>query len=161
VIGTRATIKSGVYEKKILAEQPGYTVYSQACPLLVPLVEEGWLNKRETKMILRRYLQPLRLRQVDTFVLGCTHYPLLKELIQPRIGKRVAIIDSSEVVAESLALFLKNHPAIEQQLERNGESHYYVSDVTDAAFDIARKVFGRPINLEKVASDIFNRSHLS
>jgi glutamate racemase len=98
---------------------------------------------------------------VDTFVLGCTHYPLLKELIQPRIGKRVAIIDSSEVVAESLSLFLKNHPAIEQQLERNGESHYYVSDVTDAALDIARKVFGRPINLEKVASEIFNRSHLS
>jgi len=161
VIGTRATIKSGVYEKKILAEQPEYAVYSQACPLLVPLVEEGWLNKRETKMILRRYLQPLRLRQVDTFVLGCTHYPLLKDLIQARIGKRVAIIDSSEVVAESLAFFLESNPAIEQQLERNGESHYYVSDVTDAAADIARKVFGRPIALEKVASDIFNRSHLS
>jgi glutamate racemase len=161
VIGTRATIKSGVYEKKILAEQPEYAVYSQACPLLVPLVEEGWLDKRETKMILRRYLQPLRLRQVDTFVLGCTHYPLLKDLIQPRIGKGVAIIDSSEVVAESLAFFLEKNPAIEQQLERNGESHYYVSDVTDAAVDIARRVFGRPITLEKVASEIFNRSHLS
>jgi glutamate racemase len=98
---------------------------------------------------------------VDTFVLGCTHYPLVKDLVQERIGKRVAIIDSSEVVAESVALFLKANPAIEQQLERNGESHYYVSDVTDAAVDIARKVFGRPINLEKVASDIFNRSHLS
>ena len=112
-------------------------------------------------MILRRYLQPLRLRQVDTFVLGCTHYPLLKDLIQSRIGKRVTIIDSSEVVAESVSLFLKSNPLIEQQLERNGESHYYVSDVTDAAMDIARKVFGRPICLEKVASDISSRSHLS
>jgi glutamate racemase len=92
---------------------------------------------------------------VDTFVLGCTHYPLLKDLIQPRIGNRVTIIDSSEVVAESLALFLASHPAIERQLERNGESHYYVSDVTDAAIDTARKVFGRSITLEKVVSDIF------
>ncbi|MGV1098445.1 glutamate racemase [Thiovibrio sp. JS02] len=153
VIGTRATIKSGVYEKKITDREPDYQVFSQACPLLVPLVEEGWLNKRETKMILRRYLHPLQLKQVDTFVLGCTHYPLLKNLIQPRIGKRVTIIDSSEEVAESLAQFLASHPAVEGQLSRAGENSYYVSDITDAAAEIARKVFGRPIALQKVTSE--------
>jgi len=154
VIGTRATVRSGVYEKKITDRKPEYKVFSQACPLLVPLVEEGWLNKRETKMIIRRYLHPLRLRQVDTFVLGCTHYPLLKNLIQPRIGKRVEVIDSSEVVAESLAQFLESHPAIEEQLARGGENSYYVSDITDAAVEIARKVFGRPITLQKVSSEL-------
>lgn len=158
VIGTRATVRSGEYEKKIMAHGPGYRVFSQACPLLVPLVEEGWLNKRETKMIVRRYLHPLKLRQVDTLVLGCTHYPLLKELIQPRIGNRVEIIDSSEAVAENLAVFLQEHPEIEQQLVREGANRYYVSDVTEAAVDIARKVFGREVLLEKVASEIFNRS---
>lgn len=159
VIGTRATIRSGVYERKITELSPHYRVFSQACPLLVPLVEEGWLDRRETKMILRRYLQPLRLKQVDTFVLGCTHYPLLKDMIQPRIGKRVRIIDSSEEVAESLASFLVQHPEIEQQLDRHGENVYYVSDVTEAAVDTARKVFGRPMELCKVSIDGFNRSY--
>ncbi len=153
VIGTRATIKSGVYEKKITEQNPGYQVFSQACPLLVPLVEEGWLDRRETKMILRRYLHPLKLRQVDTFVLGCTHYPLLKELIQPRIGRRVALIDSSEEVAESLARFLDSHPDIDGALSRDGENSYFVSDITDAAAEIARKVFGRPIVLQKAVSE--------
>lgn len=158
VIGTRATVRSGEYEKKIMAHGPEYRVFSQACPLLVPLVEEGWLNKRETKMIVRRYLHPLKLRQIDTLVLGCTHYPLLKELIQPRIGSRVGIIDSSEAVAESLAAFLETHPDIEAQLARQGENRYYVSDVTEAAVDIARKVFGREVLLEKVSPEVFHRS---
>jgi glutamate racemase len=158
VIGTRATVRSGEYEKKITAANPHCRVFSQACPLLVPLVEEGWLNKRETKMIVRRYLHPLKLRQIDALVLGCTHYPLLKELIQPRIGGRVAIIDSSEAVAESLAAFLADHPEIEAQLARHGDNRYYVSDVTEAAVDIARKVFGREVLLEKVPPEVFHRS---
>ncbi|MFZ5774760.1 MAG: glutamate racemase [Thermodesulfobacteriota bacterium] len=159
VIGTRATIRSNVYERKITELSPECRVFSQACPLLVPLVEEGWLDRRETKMILRRYLQPLRLKQVDTFVLGCTHYPLLKELIQPRIGKRVRIIDSSEEVAENLASFLEDHPEIERQLARGGENIYHVSDVTEAAVDTARRVFGRPIELRKVSIDEFNKGY--
>ncbi len=150
VIGTRATIKSGIYESKIKDREADYKVFSAACPLLVPLVEEGWLNRRETKMILRRYLHPLKLKQVDTFVLGCTHYPLLKKLIQPRIGKRVNIIDSSEEVAQSLRLFLQSHPEIEQSLSREGGNQYHVSDVTDAALETAKRVFGRKIELEKV-----------
>ena len=82
IIGTRATITSGIYEKKIIENQPQARVYSAACPLLVPLVEEGWLNKAETAMIVKKYLQPLKTRQIDTLILGCTHYPLLKKVIQ-------------------------------------------------------------------------------
>ena len=77
VIGTRATVKSGIYEQKIVALKPDAKVYSAACPLLVPLVEEGWIKKPETVMIIKKYLHPLKVRQIDTLILGCTHYPLL------------------------------------------------------------------------------------
>jgi len=146
VIGTLATIRSGIYEKKILAAAPGSQVVSTPCPLLVPLVEEGWLDGRETKMIIRRYLQPLKLRQVDTLVLGCTHYPLLRGLIQPRIGRRVKVIDSS-AVADELRAYLADNPEMSDQLYKKGSSRYYVSDVTDAARETAARIFGRPIEL--------------
>lgn len=147
VIGTLATIRSGVYERKIQAAAPASRVISAPCPLLVPLVEEGWLDERETKMILRRYLQPLRLQQVDTLVLGCTHYPLLRGLIQPRIGKRVRVIDSSAAVAEELRCFLEATPALAAELRQKTASRYYVSDITDAAQATATRIFGRPIEL--------------
>jgi glutamate racemase len=147
VIGTLATIRSGVYEKKILAAAPGSRVFSAPCPLLVPLVEEDWLDGRETKMILRRYLHPLKLKQVDSLVLGCTHYPLLRELIQPRIGRRVKVIDSSVAVAEELRAYLEGNPEMASKLRRQENSRYYVSDVTEAAQAIAARIFGRPIEL--------------
>ncbi|MBW1747843.1 MAG: glutamate racemase, partial [Deltaproteobacteria bacterium] len=106
VIGTRATVKSGIYEHKIMALKPDAKVYSAACPLLVPLVEEGWMKKPETVMIIKKYLHPLKVRQIDTLILGCTHYPLLKDKIQRKIGKRVHIIDSSIAIAENVKFFL-------------------------------------------------------
>ena len=151
VIGTLATIRSGVYERKILAAASTLKVVSSPCPLLVPLVEEGWLDERETKMILRRYLQPLKMQQVDTLVLGCTHYPLLRELIQPRIGRRVRVIDSS-AVAEELKSFLTATPALADELRLEGPSRYYVSDITDAAKETAARIFGRPIDLVRTST---------
>lgn len=151
IIGTRATIRSGIYEAKINQHSPGISVFSQACPLLVPLVEEGWIEARETKMILRKYLAPLKRHQVDTLVLGCTHYPLLKDLIHHRMGKnKVNLIDSSIEVALTLQEYLQAHPDFRNTLLQNGENRYFVSDMTAAAADIAAKIFGRPINLEKV-----------
>jgi len=150
VIGTRATINSNVYEKKICALADKAKVFSQPCPLLAPLVEEGWLNKRETKMILRRYLAPLKRQQVDTLVLGCTHYPLLTKLIQPRIGKRTRVIDSSHEVAAELKAFLAENPDLSTQTTHQGDNLYYVSDVTEAALATASQIFGRSIDLIKV-----------
>ncbi len=148
VIGTRATINSNIYEKEITALNPAATVFSQPCPLLVPLVEEGWLAKRETKMILRRYLHPLKSHGVDTLVLGCTHYPLLSDMIQPRMGRRVRVIDSSLAVAHELKKYLADNPAFADTLATGGERHYYVSDVTEAAQSTAHRIFGRQMNLE-------------
>ena len=160
VIGTRATIRSGVYERLIQEQAPDFKVFSAPCPLLVPLVEEGWLDKRETKMILRRYLAPLKQQQVDTLVLGCTHYPLLKELIQRRIGKRVKVIDSSRALAADLKSYLAANPLLAQSLgsHEEGGNLYYVSDVTEAATQVARRIFGRPMELLPVETNrIFER----
>jgi glutamate racemase len=151
VIGTRATIQSGIYEQGISRQRAQCKVFSQPCPLLVPLVEEGWLNKRETKMILRRYLHPLRSRQIDTLVLGCTHYPLLKALIGPRVGRRVHLIDSSVEVAREVRAFLDTHTDLARKLYHpEKESRFFVSDLTETAEHLAAHIFGRPITLEKV-----------
>jgi glutamate racemase len=148
VIGTRATIRSGVYEQTICHSQPEFQVFSEACPLLVPLVEEGWINRQETKMILRRYLHPLQDRQIDTLVLGCTHYPLLKGLIQARIGKRVKLIDSSVETAKYVRDLLTARPELVRRQENGAATHrYYVSDLTDAARTVAAKIFERPLEL--------------
>ena len=151
VIGTRATIRSGIYAQKIKLESPDLKVFSQACPLLVPLVEEGWLAARETKMILRKYLAPLKQKQIDTLVLGCTHYPLLKDLIQHRAGRnRVKLIDSSIEVSLALQAYLNENPDFHGTLKHNTVNKYFVSDITKAAINTAERIFGRYIDLIKV-----------
>ncbi len=137
IIGTRATIASGVYKTKIIENQPQARVHSVACPLLVPLVEEGWLDKAETVTIVKKYLQPLKIRQIDTLILGCTHYPLLKKVIQRKIGKRVHLIDSSTSVANSVKAFLNANNQIDRRLGQNDQLTLFVSDVTDQFKKIA------------------------
>ncbi len=146
IIGTKATVKSGIYQQTINKANPEFKVFAKACPLLVPLVEENWLNKRETKMILRRYLYPLKNQQIDTLVLGCTHYPLLKDLIQARIGKKVQLIDSSIQTAHYVKEYLLRHPEIVN--EQSDASHsYYASDCTETALKVAERIFHRPMEL--------------
>ena len=151
VIGTRATVRSGIYEQKIKNLAPEFRIFSKACPLLVPLVEEGWTDTRETKMILRKYLTPLKQKQIDTLVLGCTHYPLLKEIIMHRMGRnRTSLIDSSIEVALTLQKHLEEYPEFHKSLTRENGNRYFVSDMTKAAIATAEKIFGRKIDLIKV-----------
>ena len=150
VIGTRATVKSCIYEHKIMALKPDAKVYSAACPLLVPLVEEGWMKKPETVMIIKKYLHPLKVRQIDTLILGCTHYPLLKDKIQRKIGKRVHIIDSSIAIAENVKFFLDTHPEVDKQLSKNNAFRLFVSDITEQFEKTARATLKRNVHLEHV-----------
>ncbi|HSQ85625.1 MAG TPA: glutamate racemase [Desulfobacterales bacterium] len=150
VIGTRATIRSGIYEKKIKAMKPAARVYSVACPLLVPLVEEGWLKKPETTMIIKKYLHPLKVRQIDSLILGCTHYPLLKDKIQRKIGKKVTIIDSSIAVAEKVKSFLDTHPEVDRLLEKKDKFRLFVSDITAQFEKTARITLKRKFFLEHI-----------
>ena len=150
IIGTRATVKSGIYEKKIKEMNPQARVYSKACPLFVPLVEEGWLNKPETRMIVKKYLHSLKVRQINTLILGCTHYPLLKDIIQKKIGKRVRIIDSSIAVASNVKAFLEKHQEVDDMLSKKGKYTFFVSDVTEQFEKTATTMVKRNINLNHV-----------
>ena len=102
VIGTAGTIKSRAYERAIHALAPDAEIVVRACPLLVPLVEEGWLNHPATELIAEEYLAPVRGKNVTTLVLGCTHYPLIKPLLQEVIGVGVRLIDSAAETAKAL-----------------------------------------------------------
>ncbi len=149
VIGTRATVTSGVYEAMIKNGNKNIQVISQPCPLLVPLVEEAWLNQPETKKIVRKYLQPLKNKQIDTLILGCTHYPMLKNIIKSRIGRRVVLVDSAEEVVHELKEFLANNSDVEKSLGKDGSHKFYVSDLTAQVPRIAEKLLGEPVKFEK------------
>jgi len=103
VIGTVGTIKSGAYERAIRAINPDVFITARACPLFVPLVEEGWTDHDATRLIAREYLAPLVAADIDTLVLGCTHYPLLKPLLRDVLGPDVRLIDSAEETAAETA----------------------------------------------------------
>src|SRR5687767_4911802 len=106
VIGTAGTIGSGAYERAIRALAPGAHIVARACPLFVPLVEEGWVDHDATRLIANEYLAPLRASGVDTVVLGCTHYPLLKPVLSELLGPDVVLIDSAHETAAETASIL-------------------------------------------------------
>lgn len=148
LIGTRATIGSRVYETKIGALSAETELIGQACPLLVPLVEEGWLKRRETRMIVKKYLRPLKERHVDTLILGCTHYPLLKPIIQEKIGKRVKLIDPSHEVARSVHLYLAQTGGLAR--EPTGVANlYFLSDLHQTNQRIVQAFLGERIQIER------------
>jgi glutamate racemase len=120
VIGTAGTIASSAYERAIRALRPDVTVHARACPLLVPLVEEGWFEHAATELIAREYLEPLKRAGVDALVLGCTHYPLLKPLLGRVLGPSVALIDSAEETAG----------AVQRELEQRGLAAPSTNDPT-------------------------------
>ena len=103
VIGTVGTVKSGAYERAIRAIDPDVFITARACPLFVPLVEEGWTDHEATRLIAHEYLEPLIAADIDTLVLGCTHYPLLKPLLREVLGDDVRLIDSAEETAAETA----------------------------------------------------------
>jgi glutamate racemase len=107
VIGTRATIQSGAYEKTLRALDPNVRVTSRACPLLVPLIEEGWLDDELTDRVIARYLEPLIKEGIDTLVLGCTHYPLLSPAIERALAGSVVLVDSARNCAAAVQLLLR------------------------------------------------------
>ena len=109
VIGTAGTIHSGAYERAILALDPDARITARACPLFVPLVEEGWIDHPITRQVAQEYLQPLIKEEINALVLGCTHYPLLKSLLCRTIGPGVELIDSAAETAAETGRILSEH----------------------------------------------------
>ncbi|HTM68995.1 MAG TPA: glutamate racemase [Candidatus Binatia bacterium] len=149
VIGTRGTVGSGVYAAMMAAQAPEAKVYAQACPLFVPLVEEGWLRRPEAASIAREYLRPLRSRHIDTLILGCTHYPFLKAQIAAAAGPKVRLVDPARETVADFARFLEEQPLLDRKLRSSKTHRFFASDATPHAERIASRWLGRGITLEK------------
>ena len=162
VVGTRATISSHAYERElrklytIETKSRGrdlvskdFVVIEHACPLLVPLIEEGWAGKPETKRILRGYLRPLQ-QKVDTLILGCTHYPILLDEFVRKMGKRCRVLDPGPIVAASLKDYLARHPEIDQELYKNKKVRFATTDLPQRFNELGSLFFGKSIKAERV-----------
>ena len=144
VIGTPATINSGAYNRAIHKFDPEIRITSQTCPLFVPLVEEGWLEHPATRLIAEEYLKPLLMNNLDTLVLGCTHYPLLKPLLQGIVGDEILLVDSAEAMADQTAAML-DHQGLGNRQSSPPEYRYHVTDVPYRFQSIGEAFLGRAL----------------
>jgi glutamate racemase len=146
IIGTNATINSAAYEREIKNINPRLKVFSRACPLFVPLVEEGWLSGRVAREVALEYLKPLKDKKIDTLVLGCTHYPLLKGVIGDIMGGAVNLVDSAKQVAMHVKEVLDAEGIVAQGGERPVYK-FYVSDESQKANHTASRFLDREVKL--------------
>ncbi len=150
VIATSATVTSLEYEKNIKRYSKKAKVVSRACPLFVPLAEEGWADKVVTLTIAKKYLAPLKRSDIDTLILGCTHYPLLKKAIQQAAGKKVTLVDSAKEVAEEVKNALAKLGK-QKISKRKARYQFLISDRPQAFKKLAKNFLGRDIkNIVKV-----------
>lgn len=153
VLGTPGTINSGSYKKGIQALMPEATVFQQACPMFVPLVENGYLESEATYIIAREYLEDFIKNEVDTIILGCTHYPLLEKVITDIVGKNVSIINAGY----ETALYTKKILDENKMLSDNSDigcNQYYVSDDKEKFSHLGGMFLGCPIESEVKKIDI-------
>jgi glutamate racemase len=145
LIGTKQTVSSNVYKKKVDALDKGIVLKSLATPLLAPMIEEGFFNNSISESIIERYLAEPALQNIEALILGCTHYPLIKQQITNYYGDRVEIIDTSEIVASSLRAWMEQHYLINKK--GTGQRQFYVSDYTQS-FEASTSIFfGKQIQL--------------
>lgn len=145
IIGTPTTINSNAYARAIHQYEPDVRIFSQACPLFVPLVEEGWLDHPVTRLTAQEYLKPVLVQNIDTMVLGCTHYPLLKPLLQEVVGDSVKLVDSAEAMAEETAALLAELQLANPQRSQP-DYQFYVTDVPLRFQTIGERFLGRTLS---------------
>jgi glutamate racemase len=143
VIGTEATIQSGAYTRALKEADSAVEVYSRACPLFVPLVEEGWTDSPVVELTAKAYLGSLKQSGIDTLILGCTHYPLLKKTIRNFMGRGVRLVDSAEETARDVAGALKKGVLA----RRNGKAihSFFVTDAPDRFIKVGRRFLGEKV----------------
>lgn len=145
VIGTPATINSNAYARAIHGYDAGIRITSQACPLFVPLVEEGWFDHPVTRLTVQEYLKPVLAERIDTLVLGCTHYPLLKPLLQETAGPGIELIDSAEAMA-SITANLLAETNLATPMRSAPDYRFYVTDVPHRFQTIGEHILGRTLS---------------
>ena len=141
VIGTAATISSGVYQKKIKDANEDLTVYAKSCPLFVPLAEEGLFDDEITYLTAKKYLDEF-IGKIDTLLLGCTHYPLLKNTIKNVVGKNVKVIDSAESISNHINEYLQKKNSYRKGV---GELRFFVTDSPEQFKKVGEKFLGKKI----------------
>jgi len=137
IIGTPGTIKSNAWQNELFKKDKELKIYSLACPLFVPLVEEGMIKGEIVQKIAEKYLRFLKGKKIDVLVLACTHYPLLEKTIRKIIGPKIKIVNPAESVAKKIKEFLKKNPKIEKSLKKGKKHSFFFSD--------------EPYNLEKIS----------
>jgi len=152
VMATEGTVRSGSFPREITKVDGGITVFQQACPLLVPLVEAGKQDSKEADALIRDYTAPLLKENIDTLVLGCTHYGILEEKIRVCVGDGIHIVSERDVVSESLAAYLKRHTELEMR-EKNGTVHFYCTGERERFETLGGVFFGKEIQAEQVTLD--------
>ncbi len=157
VIGTSGVIKSKAYERELAKYGVLYVPSDKrsrkeikACPLLVPLIEEGLVDHPATRMILKNYLRPLKHANIDTLILGCTHYPLLQKEIARIMGKNCQLISSAKAAADAIESYFEAHPDLLKKLSKKGKRQYLTTDCPERFAEIGGKFLGERIKVEKV-----------
>lgn len=150
IIGTRATINSRCYPRQIKKISPGSKSFTQACPLFVSLVEEGWLQDKLTLEVARRYLAPLQKKKIDTLILGCTHYLLLKQQIKQAMGRKINFVDSAKETALEARGILEKSGLCARPRRRRARCKFYVSDAPDRFRSIGRRFLGQSVKFVKM-----------
>ena len=156
ILGTQGTIQLGAYQAAIRRLAPKAEILGIACPLFVPLVEEQWLDHPATHLIVQEYLRPLCKQNVDTVLLGCTHYPLLRESIQQEIGEKGAVVDSASTCADQVASLLKQHQLLATSLQ--GKHQYFASDDPEKFRSLGERLFGYPLDRVELLSSSIQKS---
>lgn len=143
VIGTEATIQSGAYTRALKAHDPGVEVYSRACSLFVPLVEEGWLDNSVVETTVESYLGSLKRSGIDTLILGCTHYPLLKKAIRRFMGRTVELVDSAQETAKQVQEILRRKSLTREK--GRGTPSFFVTDAPDRFIKVGHRFLGEKV----------------
>ena len=151
VIGTAATIKSGAYVRAIANRLPQARVVGRACPLFVPLAEEGWVDNEVARTTASLYLGDFQRDGIDTLVLGCTHYPLLEGVIREAVGAGVALVDSARATASAVRERLKERGLLAEKAAAGQEDHFFVTDSSERFREVGSRFLGGPVRrLEQV-----------
>jgi glutamate racemase len=148
VIGTSATISSGAYEKTIKKLDPRAFVVTQSCPLFVPLIEEGWSDKKIASEIASIYLKGMKAKKIDTLILGCTHYPVLRDIIGKVMGEKVLLVDSADEVAREAREILDASSLLNPS-GKNGRYKFFVSDEPARFIKMGEKFLKKRISCVK------------
>ena len=150
VLATAGTVRSGAFVREVFKLDPEILVFQNACPLLVPLVEAGEENSPAAEYFLKQYLEPLLAEDIDTLILGCTHYGFLERAIREIVGSGVHIVSESRIIGEKLREYLERHPDRAQTLGTRGMRIFYSTDITENFEKLGNRFFGEKIVVEKV-----------